>query len=80
MKHPSPSMKITFRDVCRKNDCFELMQKSCDKMLECGHPCRGIVNEKKCLPCLEPECTKKHGKLKQDKDDFCSICYVASIS
>ena len=56
LKQPSPSMKPAFRDVCRKKECFDLMQKSCDKMLPCGHPCKGVAGEKKCLPCLEQEC------------------------
>ena len=56
LKQPSPSMKPAFRDVCRKADCFNHMQKSCDKMHGCGHPCKGTAGERVCLPCLEPEC------------------------
>lgn len=56
LKQPSPSMEAAFKDVCRKPDCFNLMQKSCNKVLQCGHPCRGCAGELKCLPCLEPEC------------------------
>lgn len=59
LTQPSPSMKQAFRDVCRGGDCFTKMQKSCDKLLACGHPCLGTSGEKKCLPCLEPECIEK---------------------
>jgi hypothetical protein len=53
LKQPSPSMKPAFKDVCRKSDCMALMNKSCDKMLPCGHPCRGLAGETNCMPCLE---------------------------
>lgn len=35
------------------------MQKTCDKVLKCGHPCGGSVGEKECMPCLEEECINK---------------------
>ena len=76
-------MKPAFRDVCRKGECFNLMQKSCDKILPCGHPCRGSANESKCCPCLEEECIEKMDKAiapKYKHDDFCSICYTSSLS
>lgn len=75
-------MKPAFRDVCRKGDCFNIMQKSCDKVLPCGHPCLGSVGETQCMPCLEPECiAKMSGPMKPtvDKDEFCSICYCSSL-
>ena len=83
LKQPSPSVKPAFRDVCRKGECFNLMQKSCDKILPCGHPCRGSANESKCCPCLEEECIEKMDKAiapKYKHDDFCSICYAISLS
>lgn len=58
------------------------MQKSCDKMHPCGHPCKGTAGEKRCLPCLEAECIEKmpaERRLKQNSEDYCSICYCASI-
>lgn len=82
LKQPSPSMKPAFRDVCRKPDCFNLMQESCDKMLPCGHPCYGSAAETKCLPCLEPECIEKMNQAvapKENKDDFCNICWCTSL-
>lgn len=51
-------MLPAFKEVCRSPDCIDLMGKSCDKILICGHPCCGIKNEKTCLPCLNPECVE----------------------
>lgn len=79
----SPSMKPAFRDVCRKGECFNMMQLSCDKTLACGHPCCGTSGEKKCMPCLEPECIEKMDPAiapKENKTDFCNICYCSSLS
>lgn len=75
-------MKPAFRDVCRKGECFNTMQKSCDKMLGCGHTCLGSLGEKQCMPCLEDECiAKMDGKMKPNvnKDEYCSICYCAAL-
>ena len=38
-------MKPAFRDVCRKQECLDLMGKSCDKVHECGHACNGFAGE-----------------------------------
>jgi E3 ubiquitin-protein ligase MYCBP2 len=46
-------MNPAFKDVCRKPECIEVMNTSCDKVHACGHPCVGFKNEKKCLPCLQ---------------------------
>jgi len=75
-------MKAAFKDVCRKNECFDLMQASCDKLLPCGHPCCGTKGEKKCMPCLEPECIEKMPEKlrpKENKDDYCNICFCAGL-
>ena len=75
-------MKPAFREVCRKQECIALMQKSCEKMLPCGHPCGGVANESKCLPCLEESCINKLEEKKRPtvtKDDFCPICFCSSI-
>lgn len=45
MKGAPPSLKPAFSNVCRKNECIELMNKSCDKMLPCGHVCCGFKDE-----------------------------------
>ena len=36
-----------------------MMQLSSDKMLPCGHPCRGVDGDLKLLPCLHPDCIAK---------------------
>mmetsp|Transcript_11811 Transcript_11811/g.19957 ORF Transcript_11811/g.19957 Transcript_11811/m.19957 type:complete len:495 (+) Transcript_11811:782-2266(+) len=82
LTQPSPSMKPAFREVCRKADCFGLMQQSCDKMLPCGHPCFGSNGEAKCMPCLDPECIEKMDPRvapRENKDDFCNICYCSGL-
>jgi len=56
IKGASISMIPAFKDVCRQPDCIELMNKSCQKMHPCGHPCRGFKDESKCLACLEEGC------------------------
>lgn len=61
LKQPSPSMLPAFKSVCRKGECFELMQKSCEKTLPCGHYCCGTKGEIECMPCLQPECIEKGG-------------------
>jgi E3 ubiquitin-protein ligase MYCBP2 len=58
------------------------MQKSCDKILKCGHACLGSAGEKQCMPCLEDECiAKMDGNMKPNvnKDEYCSICYCSSL-
>jgi hypothetical protein len=55
-----PSMNPAFKDVCRSPACIDLMGKSCDKILACGHACCGFKDEKKCLPCLNEECVAKN--------------------
>jgi len=52
-------MKPAFKDVCRKQECINLMQSTCEKVLPCGHPCCGFSGEKKCMPCLDPKCIDK---------------------
>jgi hypothetical protein len=39
-------MKPAFKEVCRAPECVELIGKSCDKILRCGHPCCGFIDEK----------------------------------
>ena len=53
-------MLPAFKEVCRSPVCIDLMAKSCQKMLPCGHHCCGLKDERKCLPCLNLECVKKN--------------------
>lgn len=58
------------------------MQKTCDKILKCGHPCGGSVGEKECMPCLEEECINKlpqNMQPKKNKSEFCTICYCTEL-
>jgi hypothetical protein len=74
-------MKPAFKDVCRKQECMTMMESSCDKILECGHYCRGFNGEQHCLPCLDEECVKKNPQLTLDlhADSYCSICYTSGL-
>jgi hypothetical protein len=51
-----------FKDVCRQPDCIEIMNKSCDKVLDCGHCCKGFKGETSCLGCLEEDCIANFNK------------------
>ena len=70
-----------FRDVCKKPECVQLMQKACDKMLPCGHTCYGFRGESKCLPCLNEECVNKNSEATHGAkgDDYCPICYTSGL-
>ncbi len=50
-------------------------------MLECGHPCGGFAKEKKCLPCLDPDCVSKNEQLTlgANADSYCAICFIAGL-
>jgi len=82
LKEPSLSNEAAFSDVCREAACIELMNKSCSKILRCGHKCRGFRGERRCLPCLDRECIKKNNEQQMDfqlfedysADDYCGIC------
>ena len=51
----------------------------CDKVHErCGHQCRGVANERECLPCLHSECPQNSDKFYEgvDEAELCTICYT----
>lgn len=51
-------------------------------MLPCSHACCGSAGETRCVPCLEPECIEKMDQAiapKENKDDFCNICWCSSL-
>lgn len=95
IKEEVASKIAAFRNVCKKPDCVALMEKACEKVLPCGHPCCGIIRimsllhiifigfrgEKKCLPCLNEECSKKNEAVtkNQKEDDYCPICYTSGL-
>ena len=44
---------------------------------DCGHACKGVTKERKCLPCLNSECAKKAGLFDGvNEDELCTICYT----
>ena len=57
-----------------------LAKEACTKILECGHPCGGILDEDPCLPCLHRCRPSDQGALKQDADDMCMICFTEALS
>ena len=65
--------------VCNDEFCITARDSCCQKVLECGHYCNGVKDEKECLPCLNPECAQAAGS-KQDGDDMCSVCYTDNLS
>ena len=66
------------RNVCTNSECLEKRKWSCDKVLGCGHLCIGIRGERRCLPCLHPDCVGKGADL--SNADFCNICWVDPLS
>lgn len=66
-------------DVCNSSVCKERYFLSCKRKLPCGHKCFGIEGEKICPPCLDSDCKNFGGKLKQNKESYCSICNSDSL-
>ena len=50
----------------------------CEKTHEaCGHRCRGVSKERRCLPCLNSACAEKVGHFDGvNEDELCTICYT----
>ena len=43
-------------------DVYEPPIAFCEKThQECGHACKGVTKERKCLPCLDADCAQKAG-------------------
>lgn len=40
------------KNVCQNEDCQLYLEQVCQRTLNCGHICCGILNESSCLPCL----------------------------
>ncbi|CDW76424.1 e3 ubiquitin-protein ligase [Stylonychia lemnae] len=82
LTYPSVSPLPAFQEVCRKEECKEMMEKSCDKINEdCKHPCCGFKDEVNCPPCLKEDCVKKDPSKTLDctGNDYCTICYVEQL-
>lgn len=68
---------LAIGNVCSEAECQEYATTACNKVLACGHQCGGVVNERKCLPCLQG-CAG--AQLKQDGEDMCMICFCEALS
>ena len=52
----------------------------CKKTHKCGHACRGVLGERKCLPCLNTACAEKSGLFEGiNEDELCGICYTTEL-
>jgi len=58
-------------DCCEKQECQEVLQTSCRKVLSCGHRCFGTAGEFTCPPCLVDKCCPD---LKSSENEYCCIC------
>lgn len=60
---------LAMGNVCADTECQEFAANACSKAKSCGHPCGGVVNETKCLPCLEVVCHKRENELSESLKD-----------
>jgi len=76
-----PSAKPAFRDVCRKQDCMNFMNETCEKVLPCGHPCNGFRGEADCIPCMHQDCAVQNKVVLKDvsSESYCPICYCEGL-
>ena len=53
----------------------------CEKTHEaCGHSCKGVSKERRCLPCLHSACAEKAGHFDGvNEDELCTICYTQEL-
>lgn len=53
----------------------------CDKIhKKCGHSCKGVANERQCLPCLNAACAEAKGYFEgTNEDELCTICYTSEL-
>ncbi|KAF0289803.1 E3 ubiquitin-protein ligase MYCBP2 [Amphibalanus amphitrite] len=63
--------------VCEEAECAAHQRAACQRLLSCGHPCGGVRDEPRCLPCLHG-CGG--GRLRQDADDMCMVCFTERLS
>ena len=72
--------KIVLINTCEPvaEDVYEPPIAFCEKThQECGHACKGVTKERKCLPCLDADCAKKAGLFDGvNEDELCTICYT----
>ena len=63
--------------VCEEPECAGHQRAACQRLLACGHPCGGVRDEPRCLPCLRG-CGG--ARLRQDADDMCMVCFTDPLS
>ena len=52
----------------------------CDKTNKCGHTCKGVASERKCLPCLHVDCAEAAGHFENvNEEELCTICYTSEL-
>ncbi|XP_059059876.1 E3 ubiquitin-protein ligase MYCBP2 [Achroia grisella] len=68
---------LAIGNVCSDQQCQEHGRQACNRVLSCGHMCRGVRHEPECLPCLFG-CSGRADAtpLRQDADDMCMICFT----
>lgn len=82
---------LSVGNVCADPQCQDYATNACRKINNCGHACGGIMNEEKCLPCLNHKCQiiekdlnttamQNSPKLTQDSDDMCMICFTEALA
>ena len=62
-------------------DVYEPPIAFCEKThKDCGHACKGVTKESKCLPCLDADCAQKAGLFDGvNQDELCTICYTTEL-
>ena len=58
-------------DCCEQPECMKVLQRSCRKVLPCGHRCYGTAGEFSCPPCLVDNCIPHQ---KSSENEYCCIC------
>lgn len=47
---------------------------------KCGHACKGVIKEHRCLPCLKVNCAEAAGLFEGiNEDELCTICYTSEL-
>jgi len=70
---------ISLEDICNNSLCLQKRDRACLHMLPCGHPCPGIRNDQRCMPCLYPNCEAYLKEMHQTCNDFCNICFTENL-
>eukprot|EP00911_Craspedida_sp_UC1_P001688 UC1_evm1s1281 len=79
---PSGSGVPGVHPCCGEQFCIKLSERSCTRILPCGHACLGVAGEETCLPCLYGCAAEDNAapKLLQRHDDECMTCFTGALS